>query len=260
MPDPTLRDELATVLDKFSHEIETIADALVPLVEARVEARGAAFAWAEMLTGQSCTDPEHPDWYVDSEHNHRCPWCAIQGAEAEAAELREQLTAAQGRVAWQQAILDRVRALRDSEDLAHDGAWPSALDGALAGPCGDQRDSHVCVLPAGHTNFFHEDATTGWPRDPEAGPPTPARPLGTPPAEAPDPGWQPSGSDWSPSWLTSPPSRVNAPTRVEHTAPTPFEVIRDVVGQVPATTILGRLDGQGYAITRPNDAKGGDRG
>lgn len=33
--------------------------------------------WVEALTPQSCENSKHPDWFINSEHNHRCPWCEI---------------------------------------------------------------------------------------------------------------------------------------------------------------------------------------
>lgn len=52
-----------------------------------LRARLAEVEWAEMLTGQSCPKDKHPDWFIDSEHNHPCPWCRIAEVEAERDEL-----------------------------------------------------------------------------------------------------------------------------------------------------------------------------
>jgi uncharacterized small protein (DUF1192 family) len=64
----------------------------VPALTAEVErlkAHWAEWEWAEMLTHQSCGHGKHADWWVDSEHNHLCPWCEIERLKAERERIRE---------------------------------------------------------------------------------------------------------------------------------------------------------------------------
>jgi hypothetical protein len=39
--------------------------------------RIADVEWAGTLTHQACQHGKHADWWADTEHNHRCPWCEI---------------------------------------------------------------------------------------------------------------------------------------------------------------------------------------
>jgi hypothetical protein len=77
------------------------------------EAELAELRWAEMLTGQECENGKHADWFVDSEHNHLCPWCRIQKAEAQAidnARHAERSAASEVRL----GLLAEVEAERDA--------------------------------------------------------------------------------------------------------------------------------------------------
>lgn len=42
----------------------------------------------QILTHQACPKKEHADWFVDSEHNHLCPWCRIAERDAEVERLK----------------------------------------------------------------------------------------------------------------------------------------------------------------------------
>ena len=52
------------------------------LLVAEVETLQAELEPYEMLAAQQCENGKHADWAVDSEHNHRCPWCRIATLEA----------------------------------------------------------------------------------------------------------------------------------------------------------------------------------
>lgn len=50
------------------------------------------FEFAEMLTHQECPKKKHPDWFMDTEYNHLCPWCEVEEARQDA--VRNALDAA----------------------------------------------------------------------------------------------------------------------------------------------------------------------
>lgn len=83
-----------------SRQIRALCDALDRQREetARLRQFREDYSWAEMLTGQTCARGEHGDWFVDSEHNHLCPFCQRDDARARLAEIRA--LAAEDRV-WQ---------------------------------------------------------------------------------------------------------------------------------------------------------------
>lgn len=83
------RDEWKRTYDAFATNWNSNVDALTV-----AEARLGELVWAEILTGQSCESGKHTDWFVDSEHNHQCPWCAIERAEAAVVTARRDALAA----------------------------------------------------------------------------------------------------------------------------------------------------------------------
>ncbi|WP_399554206.1 hypothetical protein OG582_40490 (plasmid) [Streptomyces anulatus] len=51
--------------------------------EAKVAELEAQLAEYEVMNPQQCPAGQHPDWLVDSEHTHACPWCRIAQLEDE---------------------------------------------------------------------------------------------------------------------------------------------------------------------------------
>lgn len=57
------------------------------------------------MTPQTCPAGAHPDWAVDSEDSHTCPWCEV-------ADLSDQLAGARRTVDEQQDEIQQLRAAR----------------------------------------------------------------------------------------------------------------------------------------------------
>lgn len=80
------------------------------------------FGWAEMLTGQTCQNGKHADWFVDSEHNHLCPFCDRDDARARLDEILALLTDEEARTEHAEAEARRWMATAAGEcDVTGEG-------------------------------------------------------------------------------------------------------------------------------------------
>lgn len=95
--DYTLVISLGYVGNRTQNDAEFIAAARedVPALLAEVDRLRAELAGYESMTPQSCPKRLHPDWLVDSEDTHQCPWCQL--AEARATALNDAVKAAWGK-------------------------------------------------------------------------------------------------------------------------------------------------------------------
>lgn len=77
-----------TLLNALSHAVQDVPALLAEVArQAReIERLTAELEPYEMLAAQQCENGKHPDWAVDSENNHRCPWCRIANLESELAK------------------------------------------------------------------------------------------------------------------------------------------------------------------------------
>lgn len=112
-----------TLADFRRHVPHIIAEHI--RAEARVAELEAALAkaqarampeWAEMLTHQSCPKGVHSDWFVDSEHSHRCPWCAIAERDATIKRVRELCAMVGGTAVFVRDVLTALDAAGGSDD------------------------------------------------------------------------------------------------------------------------------------------------
>lgn len=112
-------------------DVSRLADRLADLEAERDTARREAddLRWAEMLTHQECAAKKHPDWFIDSEHNLTCPWCAID-------DLRARLGAVEAEpiIAFIPAIRQFVPATAEAGDL---DTCIVCGDGECGGDCPD---------------------------------------------------------------------------------------------------------------------------
>lgn len=64
-----------------------------------------------MLTPQTCSAGKHPEWLIDSEHTHACPWCQIDALRAQVADMQAGGT----RTEW--AVGDPENCATDDDDV-----------------------------------------------------------------------------------------------------------------------------------------------